>query len=106
MKSLLIAGVAAMAVTLGNPAMAQTVGITIEPEQRTTIREYVKRERVPTVRVKERVRVGARLPADVELRPVPQAWGPGLTRYRYVYVDDRVVLVDPAEREVVHVLEW
>jgi hypothetical protein len=37
---------------------------------------------------------------------VPQAWGPGLTRYRYVYVDDRVVLVDPAEREVVHVLKW
>jgi hypothetical protein len=105
MKKALMAGVTALVVSCGGPAFAQTVGFTIEPEQRTTIREYVVRERVPAVRVQERVRVGVRLPAEVELRPVPEAWGPRFSRYRYVYVDDRVVLVDPAEREVVHIIE-
>ena len=39
--------------------------------------------------------VGGRVPADVELEAVPADWGPSLTKYRYVYSGDRVMLVDP-----------
>jgi hypothetical protein len=74
-RALLAATVLAMFVS--TQALAQTVGVgpaetvVIEPEQRTLIRDYVVKERVAPVTVKERVSVGARLPADVELRAVP-----------------------------------
>ena len=42
-----------------------------------------------------------RCPSDVELVPVPSEWGPSLTKYRYVYANDRVMLVDPGSRTVV-----
>ena len=45
--------------------------------------------------------VGGRVPADVELESVPTDWGPSLTKYRYVYSGDRVMLVDPGSRTVV-----
>ncbi len=32
---------------------------------------------------------------------LPSDWGPSLTKYRYVYSGDRVMLVDPATRTVV-----
>ena len=41
------------------------------------------------------------MPSDVELVAVPPDWGPSLTRYRYVYSGDRVMLVDPGTRTVV-----
>jgi hypothetical protein len=101
--ALATAGVLAMSAT----SFAQTVGVgvTFEPEQRTRIKEYVVRERVAPVTVKERVSVGARLPADVELRSVPSDWGPSVSKYRYIYSDNRVYFVEPSSREVVHVLD-
>ena len=78
-------------------------GISFAPEQRTRIKEYVVRERVAPVR--ERVTIGSRLPAEVELRAVPSEWGPSVSRYRYVYSGDRVYFVDPGSREVVHELD-
>ena len=42
--------------------------------------------------------VGDRVPADVELEAVPADWGPSLTKYRYVYSGDRVILVDPGSQ--------
>src|SRR6476620_10869266 len=75
MKRALIAA-SALAMLAGAQAFAQTVGVgpaetvVIEPEQRTTIREYVVKERVAPVTVKERISVGATLPADVELCPL------------------------------------
>jgi hypothetical protein len=80
-------------------------GITFAPEQRTRIKEYVVKERVAPVRVRERIAVGTRLPADVELRAVPSDWGPSVTRYRYVYSGDNVYFVEPTSREVVHVID-
>src|SRR4029453_3778802 len=102
----------AIAMLAGAQAFGQTVGvgpaetIIIEPEQRTVIREYVVKERVAPVTVKERISVGATLPADVELRTVPSTWGPKFSKYRYVYSDDRVYLVEPTNRTVVHVVEY
>ena len=92
-------------------ALAQTVGVgpaetvVIEPEQRTIIKDYVVKEKVAPVRVQERISVGARLPADVELRTVPSTWGPKFSKYRYVYSDDRVYLVEPSNLTVIQVIE-
>ena len=109
MKRALIA-VSALAMLTSAP-LAQTVGVgpaetvIIEPEQRTIIKDYVVKEKVAPVRVQERISVGVRLPADVELRPVPPAWGPTFSKYRYVYTDDRVYLVEPSNRTVIQVIE-
>ena len=108
MKKTLLALTAVGLLSVSAPSFAQTtvgVGMTFEPQQRTRIKEYVVKERVAPVTIKERVSVGARLPADIELRSVPADWGPSVAKYRYVYSDNRVYFVEPSSREVVHVLD-
>ena len=53
----------------------------------------------------EKIIVGGTVPGDVELEAVPSDWGPSLTRYRYVYSGDRVMLVDPGTRTVIQEVE-
>jgi hypothetical protein len=104
MKRTLI-GVAAAAV-VATGALAQTV--VIEPQQRTVIRNYVVKERVRPIELRERVIVGATIPAEVELTPVPEtiyAEVPSLRPYRYFVWDDRFVLVEPSSRRVLQIVE-
>lgn len=115
MKRTLLAGLTALA--LATPASAQTTvvtpapgpsagaTVTIAPEQRTRIKQYVVQQKVRPVQVKERVTVGAVLPAEVEFAAVPSDWGPELGRYRYVYTNDHVVLVEPSSRRVIQIIE-
>ena len=113
MKKLLI--VAAAVSILATAATAQTsvttttgVGsgaIQIEPQYRTKIKSYVTEKRVRPIATQERIVVGAKVPASVELEAVPADWGPSVTKYRYVYSDDRVMLVDPSTRTVVHEID-
>jgi hypothetical protein len=116
MKRGLIVAAAAAAIALGasSSSFAQGVGVQVgpvgagisfAPEQRTRIKEYVVKERVAPVTVRERITVGAMLPADVELRTVPADWGPSVAKYRYVYSDNRIYFVEPSTREVVTVLD-
>ena len=102
MKKIVLAGMTAMLLA-GGAALAQT--ITIEPEQRVKIKEYVVKEKVKPVTIKEQITVGATLPADVTLTPVPETWGTTVKPYRYVYWDNRVVLVEPSSRRVVHIVD-
>ena len=102
----LIAGTAAaLIMATGQIVSAQTATVEISPQQRTQIKEYVVKEKVKPVTLKERVALGATLPADVELAPVPQTWGPSVSKYRYVYSDNHVMLVEPSSRKVVQVIE-
>ena len=105
MKRTILAGTAALALVLSSQAFAQSVSVELAPEQRTRIKEYVVKEKVNPVTVKERVRVGATLPADVELRSVPSDWGPSVSKYKYIYSDNRVHFVDPASRRVIYDLD-
>jgi hypothetical protein len=105
MKRTIIGGVAAFAILAASQAIAQSVNITIAPEQRTKIKEYVVKEKVKPAKIEQRVTVGTVLPADVELAPVPDTWGADLGRYRYVYTNDNVVLVEPSSRRVIQVIE-
>ncbi len=118
MKRTILASVAAVTVLLSGQALAQGVGvgvqvgttgvgagITFAPEQRTRIKEYVVKEKVAPVTVKEKIVVGKKLPADVELRTVPAEWGPTVSKYRYIYSDNHVYFVEPSSREIVTVID-
>lgn len=114
MKRTLLAAIA-VASLVTTSALAQTTVTTtapgagatimIAPEQRTKIKQYVVQEKVKPVVVKERVAVGVTLPADVELMTVPSDWGPDVAKYRYVYTDNRVALVEPGSRRVVQIID-
>jgi hypothetical protein len=111
MKKLLL--ISAAASLMATAAVAQTTvtttttgtgghaAVTIEPQYRTKIRSYVTEHHVRPIATHEKIVVGARVPTDVELESVPADWGPSLTKYRYVYSGDRVMLVDPGTRTVV-----
>ncbi|WP_407170225.1 DUF1236 domain-containing protein [Bradyrhizobium sp. ORS 111] len=112
MKKILLTS--AVAAIVSTAALAQsTVGTTtgtghvvqIEPEYRTRIHTYVTEHRIRPVETREKIVVGSPVPRDVELEAVPPEWGPSLTKYRYVYSGDRVMLVDPATRTVVQEVE-
>ena len=105
MKRTFLMAFTALSITAGTGAFAQTAVIEISPEQRTTIREYVIKQKPRSVTIQGDVRVGAPLPADVALVAVPGVWGPQYSKYRYVYWNDRVVLVDPSNRHVVHIVD-
>jgi hypothetical protein len=79
--------------------------VEIAPDQRTKIKQYVTTQKVAPTAVKEKITVGATLPADVRLQPVPTDWGPSVSKYQYVYTDDHVVLVEPSTRKVVTVID-
>lgn len=79
--------------------------VEIEPQYRTRIKSYVTEHHPRSVTTKEKIVVGATVPADVELEAVPSDWGPSLTKYRYVYSGDRVMLVDPGSRTVVQEID-
>lgn len=110
MKKLMLISTAALLVSTS--AMAQTTvttttgtghgaAVQIEPEYRTKIRTYVTERKIRPVETREKIVVGSAVPREVELATVPSDWGPSLTKYRYVYSGDRVMLVDPQTRMVV-----
>ncbi len=113
MKKLMLLTVAAVLVTTG--ALAQstvttTTGagradVVVEPEARTRIKTYVTEKKLRPVATKEGIAVGATVPNDVELVAGPSDWGPSLTKYRYVYSNDRVMLVEPSSRTVVQEID-
>jgi hypothetical protein len=110
---------AAMILALGagaTTASAQTTIITREPQnrvvvqqveltpaQRTTIYRTIVRDRAaPPAGVD--VRVGALVPETVQLQAVPEAIAlevPAIRSYRYMVINNRVLLVDPATSTVV-----
>ncbi|MBB4365695.1 hypothetical protein GGD65_006763 [Bradyrhizobium sp. CIR18] len=79
--------------------------VQIEPQYRTRIKSYVTEHHLRPITTKEKIIVGATVPGDVELEAVPSDWGPSLTKYRYVYSGDRVMLVDPGSRTVVQEID-
>jgi len=115
MKKLLLMSAAAALISTG--AMAQSTVVTsstgighaaavqIEPEYRTKIKTYVTEKKVRPITTQERIVVGAKVPASVELEAVPADWGPSVSKYRYVYSNNRVMLVDPGTRTVVHEID-
>ena len=85
-------------------AVAGTVGGILGVEDRPRFREYVVRERVPSYRYSDEFRVGAVLPeSGVTYYDVPADYH--VTGYRYTYVNDHAVLVDPRTRRIVQIID-
>jgi hypothetical protein len=72
-----------------------TTGAVLDPPRR--VRTYVRSHRVEPVYLDDQVVVGSSLPDTVELRDIPDY------QYRYVYVNDQPMLVDPGSRRIVYV---
>jgi Protein of unknown function (DUF1236) len=90
------------------PVESRTVVTTepleLTPVQRRTIYRTIVRERVAPAEPTVEYRVGARLPDSVRLYSVPQEVAvevPTIRSYKYMVVNNRVVLVDPATSQVV-----
>jgi hypothetical protein len=103
--TLLVSGAAYAQQTTVTTGAAPGATVTIEPEFRTKIQTYVTEKRLRPVEMRERLVVGATVPAEVELQPAPADWGPTISRYRYVYSNDHVVLVEPSSRKVVQIVD-
>ena len=102
MKQYFLAGTAGLVLLFGGQVLAQSVTLDFNPEQRTRIKEYVVKEKVPRATVRERITVGGTVPSDIELRAVPSDWGPSVSRYRYYHTDSGVHFVDPSDRRVIY----
>jgi hypothetical protein len=96
---------------VGGPVGAAVGGVTgaivggaLSGPDQTRVRQYVVKERRPSVRVQDEVVVGSELPGTVQYYEIPADVGVKTT-YRYTYVNDRAVLVDPRTRKVVQILE-
>ncbi|MDB5549978.1 MAG: hypothetical protein JWR73_1158 [Tardiphaga sp.] len=73
-------------------------------DERPRFRSYVVEQRRPSYTYREDVRVGAVLPeAGVTYYEVPREYN--APNYRYTVVNNRTVLVDPATRRIVEVVE-
>jgi len=90
------------------PVESRTVVTTepleLTPVQRRTIYRTIVRERVAPAEPTIEYRVGARLPDSVRLYSVPREVAvevPMIRSYKYMVVNNRVVLVDPATSQVV-----
>jgi hypothetical protein len=90
-----------------NPSVITRERVELTPAQRTTIYRTVTRERVRAAPETVDVRLGARVPQSVELREIPATLVqeiPDVRRYRYMVVNNEVLLVDPATSEVIEII--
>jgi len=85
-------------------AVAGTIGGILGVEDRPRFREYVVHERHPSYRYDNDFRVGAMLPeSGVTYYDVPADYH--VTGYRYAYVNDHAVLVDPRTHRIVQIID-
>jgi hypothetical protein len=80
-----------------SPLFAQDTVVVEVPQ---TARDYVIAHPTDPIVVEEELTVGAAVPADVELVPIPDT-----PEYSYVYVDKRPIIVSTKDRKVVYLSE-
>ena len=85
-------------------AATGTVGGILGVDDRPRFRDYAYRERRPSYIYNEELRVGGALPeSGVTYYDVPAEYhAPG---YRYTYVNERAVLVDPRTGRIVEIID-
>ncbi len=85
-------------------AVAGTVGGILGVEDQPRFRHYVVEQRLPSYRYADDLRVGAVLPEDsVTYYEVPDEYH--ARGYRYTYVNDHAVLVDPRTHRIVQIID-
>jgi len=85
-------------------AVTGTIGGILGVEDRPRFHEYVVRQRHPSYRYEGDLRIGVALPENgVTYYEVPGEYH--VTGYRYAYVNDHTVLVDPRTRQIVQIID-
>ncbi|MBS0534998.1 MAG: DUF1236 domain-containing protein [Proteobacteria bacterium] len=90
--------------TTGTAVVAAPARVELTPVQRQTVYRTIIRERAVPAQPTVEYRVGTRVPEATQLYAVPQdvvAEVPAVRSYKYMVVNNRVLLVDPATSEVV-----
>lgn len=88
--------------TLG--AVTGTIGGILGVDDRPRFRTYVVEQHVPSYRYESEFRVGATLPeTGVTYYDVPADYH--VTGYKYTYVNDHAVLVDPRTHRIVQIID-
>ncbi|AEQ50323.1 DUF1236 domain-containing protein [Pelagibacterium halotolerans] len=75
--------------------LGATTGVVVDPPE--SARTYVTSNPMEPVYLEGEVVVGAQVPDTVTVQPIPDY------DYEYVYINGQPVLVDPANREIVHI---
>jgi uncharacterized protein YcfJ len=75
----------------------------ISEQDQAYVRSYVVKHRRQSVSIDGDVRVGATLPREVTFYPVEG--NPAFANYRYAWVNDRAVVVEPSSRRVIYVVD-
>jgi hypothetical protein len=106
---------AALALSGAGPMAQTTTGTLVEPdvlafpeEHDALLRDHIRRR--PVERIVQipggPLRPGKVLPRDIRLSPLANLSVEGLNRYAYIVSpDDKIVIVDPATRRVVRVID-
>jgi len=115
MKHLVIAAVASLGLVSAAAAQTSTTTTTttgstsatvsIKPEVRTKVKQYVTTSKPKAVTVPSSVTIsrGTVLPETVEVQSFPS--DVGVTEYRYAVVGNQTVLVEPSSRRIVEIIE-
>ncbi len=80
--------------------------LVLTADQERFIREHVDHEHKADLKI--RLTIGADVPGDIELHTFPESIiseVPAIREYRYVVVDEGVIIVDPGEKDVVYRIE-
>jgi hypothetical protein len=107
MKTKIVGIALAALLSAGAAAIAQTAAFTLAPADQTKFTAWVTEEKKADVPAPAgfTVQVGAVVPESVTLYEIPATVGVStVTKYRYVKIGGKVVLVDPADRKIVYVV--
>lgn len=94
-------GAAAEAVAGAPEASAN--GAVLTAEQRVKVQLYVSKEKRPSAKVTEKIVVGAILPGNVELYPLPAEIS-GKADYRYAIVNERTLVVEAKTHKIAQIV--
>ncbi|MGB3501213.1 MAG: DUF1236 domain-containing protein [Mesorhizobium sp.] len=87
------------------PVAASAQDVLFAPEDEVIVREYIVKQPRREIVIPDGydVVVGEEIPEAIVIDPLD---APGLERdYEYIVIDERMVLVDPETRRVVHIIE-
>jgi Protein of unknown function (DUF1236) len=94
----------AIGVPVGAVGVADTAaGAILSANQSTKIHQYATKEKKPSVKLTDKLTVGAILPSNVELYPLPADIGVK-GDYRYSIVNDHTVLIEAKTHKVAQII--
>ena len=109
-----LARIAFVATILSTPVLAEKAPKTVEPsavplapEKQETVRDHVRRAKVPEATPGSPANVGMTVPDDVDLWGLPEdsvTEVPTVTTYRFFHTGTVIAVVDPASRTIVQLI--